>query len=134
MVFSATVSADLLSWRFDQRFENLYPDLDVRHPGTRWFNLRSARGAARSFFGNEKLILDLFALLISKRIGDRLEAVAGLTQRVLIEAVQERFPELRPRAEVNIDRPECWNDEGRAGSLRELVDEPDGRNVELVTA
>jgi hypothetical protein len=32
-------------------------------------------------------------------------------------AVQVVFPELRPRVEVNIDRPGCWNKDGLWRSL-----------------
>ena len=49
--------------------------------------------------------------------------VAALTAKVMCEAVQEYFPELRPRAGVNIDDPSCWNKDGHADALeRWLVD------------
>src|SRR5262249_39615029 len=33
--------------------------------------------------------------------------VAALTERVMVEAVQEYFPELRPKVEVNVQEPSC---------------------------
>lgn len=47
-----------------------------------------------------------------------LAEVAEITRRVMCEAVQEYFPELHPRAEVNISHPECWNKDGK----RDLLD------------
>jgi DNA polymerase-1 len=43
--------------------------------------------------------------------------VAELTRRVMCEVVQEAFPQLQPRAEVNVGRPGCWNKEGEADAL-----------------
>lgn len=38
-----------------------------------------------------------------------LPEVAELTSRVLCEAVQEYFPRLRPKGEINISRPAFWH-------------------------
>ena len=53
-----------------------------------------------------------------------LKDVAELTGRVLCETVQEYFPELRPRAEINIDHPEAWNKDGHADSLNRWLADP----------
>src|SRR5262249_55086360 len=53
-----------------------------------------------------------------------LSEVAKLTGRVLSEAVQERFPMLRPRAEVNIKCPGCWNKDGHADSVEHWMVDP----------
>jgi DNA polymerase-1 len=50
--------------------------------------------------------------------------VGELTQRVMCETVEEYFPELRPRAEVNETHPECWNKEGHADSLERWMEDP----------
>ena len=50
--------------------------------------------------------------------------VAALTARVMCEAVQEYFSELRPRAEVNIDAPSCWNKGGHADAVEQWVVDP----------
>lgn len=46
-----------------------------------------------------------------------LAEVAELTRRVMCDTVQELFPQLQPRAEVNIFHPECWNKDGDADSI-----------------
>ena len=38
--------------------------------------------------------------------------VAELTRSVLVRTVQEWFPDLQPRAQVNIAHPECWTTRG----------------------
>jgi DNA polymerase-1 len=53
-----------------------------------------------------------------------LPEVARLTERVLCEAVQEYFPMLRPRAEVNIVCPGCWNKDGHADSVERWLEDP----------
>lgn len=70
-----------------------------------------------------RLILPVHDAFVFECPTDRLQDVAELTRRVLIEAVQERYPDLRPRAELNIDRPECWTKDGNADSLEQLVRE-----------
>jgi DNA polymerase-1 len=50
--------------------------------------------------------------------------VAELTRRVLVQTVQEWFPELRPRAEINISQPGCWNHEGHADSVERFLENP----------
>ena len=35
----------------------------------------------------------------------------------MVQVVKEYFPELRPRVELNISHPECWNKDGQADSL-----------------
>jgi DNA polymerase-1 len=50
--------------------------------------------------------------------------VAALTARVMCEAVQEYFPELRPGAGVNISAPSCWNKGGHADAVEQWVVDP----------
>jgi DNA polymerase-1 len=50
--------------------------------------------------------------------------VADLTGRVMCEAVQEHFPGLQPKVEVNVQCPECWNKDGHADSLERWVRDP----------
>jgi hypothetical protein len=52
------------------------------------------------------------------------EEVARLAGRTLCEVVQEYFPCLRPRVEINTMRPECWNKDGHADSLKRWIEEP----------
>jgi len=53
-----------------------------------------------------------------------LSSVAELTKTVMTMTVQEWFPNLRPRVEVNIAHPECWNHEGHADSLEHFAADP----------
>ena len=46
-----------------------------------------------------------------------LDEVAALTDRVMRETVQEFFPELSPRTEINLIHPEYWNKQGEADGL-----------------
>ena len=50
--------------------------------------------------------------------------VAELTRTVMVMTVQEWFPELRPRVEVNIAHPECWNYDEHADSLERFAANP----------
>jgi len=54
----------------------------------------------------------------------QLTAVAALTSRVLCDAVQECYPVLLPRADVNIDHPECWNKDGNVAGWSQWLDDP----------
>jgi len=53
-----------------------------------------------------------------------LDEVARLTAQVMCQTLQEHFPELRPRVEVNACHPECWNKEGHAGALERWFEDP----------
>jgi DNA polymerase-1 len=53
-----------------------------------------------------------------------LREVADLTGRVMCETVQEYFPVLHPRVEINIKRPECWNKDGHADSIDRWIEDP----------
>ena len=55
---------------------------------------------------------------------DQLTAVAELTRSVLIQTVQEWFPELPARTDINIKYPECWNHEGHRDSVERFVENP----------
>jgi DNA polymerase-1 len=52
------------------------------------------------------------------------EAVADLTRQVVLQTVQDWFPELRPRAEKNTSHPACWNYEGNHDSVDRFLDDP----------
>jgi DNA polymerase-1 len=53
-----------------------------------------------------------------------LREVAELTARVMCEAVAELFPELRPRAEINISHPARWNKDGCHDSVERWLEDP----------
>jgi DNA polymerase I len=64
-----------------------------------------------------KLILPVHDAVVFECPLSVLKDVAELTRQVLCAAVQEFFPQLRPRAEININHPECWNKDGQANAL-----------------
>lgn len=70
------------------------------------------------------LLVPLHDAFVFEAPTERLPAVAALTERVMCEAVQEQFPELRPEAVATISRPECWNKDGRADSLERWLEDP----------
>jgi len=53
-----------------------------------------------------------------------LQAVADLASQELCRAVQEMFPVLRPRVDVNIRRPESWNKDGDPNSVTDWLADP----------
>ena len=73
---------------------------------------------------NARIILPVHDAYVFEAPLDRLADVAELVRTVLVQTVQERFPDLRPRADVNISHPECWNDEGRFDSLDRFLANP----------
>jgi DNA polymerase-1 len=71
-----------------------------------------------------RLIIPVHDAFVFEAPTDKLRVVADLTKRVMIEAVQERFPELRPRAEANFAQPHCWNYDGHADSVERFLEDP----------
>lgn len=71
-----------------------------------------------------RLIIPLHDSFIFEAPLEFLEKVAHLTARVMCDAVQEHFPELHPRVEINISRPECWNKEGDADAFSRWLENP----------
>jgi DNA polymerase-1 len=50
--------------------------------------------------------------------------VADLTGRVMTEAVAECFPQLRPKVEINVGRPHCWNKDEHDDSIDRWIEDP----------
>jgi len=69
-----------------------------------------------------RIIIPLHDAFIFEAPLKHLEDVAQLTQRVMCETLQEYFPVLRPQAEVNISRPDCWNKDGDADALERWIE------------
>jgi len=70
-----------------------------------------------------RLIIPVHDAFVFEAPIEHLLMVAQLTARVMCEAVQERFPQLRPQCEINIDHSECWNKDGMALALQEWCDQ-----------
>ena len=60
------------------------------------------------------------AIVFECRLPD-LQEVGELTQNTLCEVVQECFPQLRPKAEINIDHPQCWNKDGQTEAFKQWL-------------
>jgi DNA polymerase-1 len=71
-----------------------------------------------------RLVLPLHDAFVFECPREHLEAVAGITAEVMRSAVQEYFPALDPRVEVNIEHPGCWNKDGKHRSLELWMDDP----------
>lgn len=71
-----------------------------------------------------KLIVPMHDAYVFEAPIDQLQDVADLTARVMCDAVEEAFPQLRPRVEVNVSHPECWNKDGHADSLERWIEDP----------
>ena len=70
------------------------------------------------------LIIPLHDAFVFEVPRQYLKKVAALTDRTMREAVQEHFPELQPRTEVNLSHPECWNKEGKADAFTSWLAKP----------
>ncbi|HMB02996.1 MAG TPA: DNA polymerase, partial [Isosphaeraceae bacterium] len=71
-----------------------------------------------------RLIIPVHDAFVFEAPIGRVADVAELTRSVLIRTVQEWFPELRPRAKVNIAHAACWNHEGHHDSVARFVADP----------
>ena len=71
-----------------------------------------------------RLIIPVHDAFVFEAPLDQLTAVAELTRSVLIQTVQEWFPELHARTDINIRYPECWNHEGHRDSVERFVENP----------
>jgi DNA polymerase-1 len=71
------------------------------------------------------LILPLHDAFVFECPLDRLKTVADITDEVMRGVVQEYFPVLNPRVDVNIENPECWNKDGKHQSLELWIQDPE---------
>jgi DNA polymerase-1 len=70
------------------------------------------------------LILAMHDAFVFEVPREALGEVADLSGRVMIEAVTEFFPQLRPKVEINIERPCCWNKDGQDDSIDRWIEDP----------
>jgi len=71
-----------------------------------------------------RLLIPFHDAIVFEAPLDKLEEVANLTKQELCRAVQQRFPQLKPRADINITRPDCWNKKGMADTWERWVTDP----------
>lgn len=72
---------------------------------------------------NAWIIIPLHDAFIFEAPINVLREVAALTELVMCETIQEFFPLLKPKVEVNIQHPECWNKDGEVEPLTRLIEE-----------
>jgi DNA polymerase I len=102
-----------------------------------WMKNHPVQGSAATVFkvaGNRldrlyrrydaRLLVPLHDAYLFEAPREKLSEVAGLTERVLCETVQEHFPVLCPRADVNVSHPECWNKDERFDSIERWLEDP----------
>ena len=61
---------------------------------------------------NAKLLIPLHDSYIFEAPLEHLDEVAQLTGRIMCETVTEYFPVLKPRVDINVEHPQCWNKDG----------------------
>ncbi|OCH13154.1 DNA polymerase I [Aliivibrio sp. 1S165] len=68
-----------------------------------------------------KLIVALHDAFIFEAPLDKLDDVAALTSQVMIQAIQEKYPLLNIRTDINITSPNSWNKDGNANCIDEWL-------------
>lgn len=68
-----------------------------------------------------KLIVALHDAFVFEAPLDKLEEVAALTSQVMIQVIQEKYPQLNIRTDINTSSPHCWNKDGDAASIDEWL-------------
>jgi len=72
-----------------------------------------------------KIILPMHDAFVFECPKKRLQTVAEITAEVMRSTVQEYFPVLDPKVDVNIKHPHCWNKDGKHRSLEQWMIDPD---------
>ncbi len=72
-----------------------------------------------------RLILPMHDAFVFEAPRRHFQAVAKITAEVLRGAVQEYFPVLDPKVEINVDHPNSWNKDGKYRSLGLWVASPE---------
>jgi DNA polymerase I len=72
-----------------------------------------------------RIIIPVHDAFIFEAPLDNLEAVSEVTSRLMCDTLQEYFPVLQPRVEVNISNPACWNKDGDGDELNRWIESLD---------
>jgi DNA polymerase-1 len=81
------------------------------------FKAAGARLYRRYWHYGARLLLPMHDAFVFEAPLNQLGEVARVTAEELRGAVQAEFPGLRPRVEVNVEHPRCWNKDGKWRSL-----------------
>jgi len=100
-----------------------------------WLSNHPVQGTAAALFkqaGNRldrilkpygaKLIIALHDSFIFEAPLEHMEQVSELIGNVMCQTVTEHFPQLKPRVDINIKHPHCWNKEGDVDAVERWVD------------
>lgn len=101
---------------------------------TRWFVNHCIQGTAAAIFKmalnrlkrvyepyDAWVIVPLHDAVIFEAPLEALEEVAKLTARVMRKTLKEVLPILKPRVDINISKPTCWNKDGKVNGLSEWI-------------
>ena len=69
-IFSGTALSEFLRFRLGRDLACPFAGYRFGHPGTRWYNIASRLGMRAHFPGNADQVLDFFAGLVSRRLGE----------------------------------------------------------------
>jgi hypothetical protein len=69
-IFSGTAVPEFVQFRLGRDLACPFAGYRFGHPGTRWYNLASRLGMQTHFPGNADQVLDFFAGLVSRRLGE----------------------------------------------------------------
>ncbi len=69
-IFSGTALPEFLRFRLGRDLACPFAGYRFGHPGTRWYNIASRLGMRTHFPGNADQVLDFFAGLVSRRLGE----------------------------------------------------------------
>ncbi len=70
-----------------------------------------------------KLILAVHDAFVFEAPLARLEEVSKLTEQVMIQVIQEYYPQLKPRVDLNYSHPSCWTKDGDGESVTRWLTE-----------
>ncbi|CAK1964469.1 DNA polymerase I [Vibrio crassostreae] len=70
---------------------------------------------------NAKLIVALHDAFVFEAPAEELKEVASLTSQVMIQVIQERYPQLNIRTDINTLQPKCWNKDGNVNTIEEWL-------------
>ncbi|MBE8608052.1 DNA polymerase [Vibrio sp. OPT10] len=70
---------------------------------------------------NAKLIVALHDAFVFEAPTEELKEVAHLTSQAMIQVIQERYPQLNIRTDINTLQPKCWNKDGNVNTIEEWL-------------
>ncbi|MCG7588177.1 DNA polymerase, partial [Photobacterium sp. OFAV2-7] len=109
-----------------------YRQLDAKrdHTEKNWMVNMPVQGTAAALFKaagnrlhqlykgyNTKLIVAMHDAFVFEAPKEHMQEVGALTAQVMTQVVQEVYPQLHLRADINIRHPQCWTKEGDPTTL-----------------